>query len=319
MEETYIEINYGKFKYKLLFDGRVNLIRGDSATGKTTLYKILSNYYFGSDSVKLKSNKNIQLFNISHLNGVDIDKSQNNLYILDEGKLEGTKEFANVVNSTNSVFIIITRKSLPNIAYDKEDIYELKYNSIDNSYINSKIYGKINNKYVNKNNLDKILVEDSGSGKDFFSTFNLPVESSKGISNLSKIIKNNSIIVFDSLGSGPYINDITLKSKDFNNYFIHPKSFEYMLLESKIFPQKDIDFIENNKKNEMIINKEKYYYTILREVSKLYNNQNIIYVKSKLPKWYTEIQQKCKICRYINNNFSINLEKLNKNNMLEWS
>lgn len=314
--ETIIDVSSGKLSFSLNFHDRINIIRGDSATGKSTLVRLINNYLTGKGGTKLKSNKIVNIFNINMLNNIPEDFEQRNLYILDEGMVENTIEFAQTIASTNSIFIIISRKSLRNIKYSSKSIYELKYLKDLDVYINSKIYEDLNIS-SNKDKLNNILVEDSKSGYEFFKNYGLDINTSNGNTYISRNIKDNQIIIFDDLGIGPYIEEIVSICKNYNTFIISPKSFEYMLLKSNIFKEQDINDLNTWIYQKYYNNLEEYYFRLLREVSKLYNNDKLIYNKSKLQKWYLEETQFNKINKYIVDTFKINLKELSSNNEKE--
>lgn len=306
---------YNKLTYIMELEHRVTIIQGDSATGKSTLVR----YIEMKDSIKvnIESSKNLLATNINNLlNTIEItgDYKLNSdyIYVLDEYDGVDNPEMAKILNNSSAMFIIITRDSgLPNINYGIDQIYKFK-NSGKYNYL-VKMYNNLNDRELNLEELSDIVTEYSGSGLDFYKVFNnFNVYSSYGNSNITKNLKNNQIIVIDSLGYGPYIKTTIDTISSRNIFIIYPKSFEYLLLIS-LFPN-------TVKYNAEIFNYEKYYYKIAINV---FNEYGLNYSKSKLSGWVLEEAQVTKINDTINSLFNINLNKLNKirlssNSSLKW-
>lgn len=235
------------------------------------------------------------------------------IYIFDEDDGLNNENVINFINNPEYTIIMITRDlTFPEINYSLDDIYEFKESNKYN--ILNKKYNNLNKISTNKEKLDKILTEDSRSGFEFYKNLkNFKVTTSNGNSNILKNIKDNQIIVFDSLGIGPHIKYILWKTSVLNCYMIYPKSFEWLLLESGIFGKTRYE-VEKYK------NEGEYYYKLLRRVSNLYRKP---YSKDRLNKWILENNQYDKVILKIDELFKINLKELNKrlennNNNLKW-
>lgn len=310
MNSQTLEIKGKRINYLLEIQDRITIIRGDSGTGKTTMAKIISQKLRGiNNGFEINTSFCLKEVLVDNIKYPDID--YNNLYILDEGSLETSNQFANFVNKSISHFIIISRDRLPNIMYGFESIYEF-YN--DNGIIKLKRkYEELNDQYVNKQKLDKLIIDGSNSNYQFYNKFkNINVMAYKSNSKISEMIKDNDniIVVFNNVAIGPYIENIYNISRNKNIYFLYPKSFEWLLLNSGIFRQSDIED-EMNYKLYFYINDEEYYTNVLTEVSSRVDIEDLEYNKHKLSPWYLEDSRFNKVINKLNELYNLDLNKIN--------
>lgn len=317
MESIEIKINSPLMNYRLSFNNRVNILRGDSATGKSFLLRLLDN----RRNSKIDIQSTYKLFHINVdmiLNGLPLNDDI--VYILDEGDGIENSEIINLINKSRFKFILITRESdLENVNYGIYQIYNLhqsgKYNISKPSYDYD-----LNNRLLNTDKIVEIVTEDSKSGFEYYYNYNnFSVVSSFGNSNINKYIKDNQIIVIDSLAYGPFIKSLVDISKNRNIFLIYPKSFEWLILTSRIFNISSSKIYELYEKST---NKteEKFYETYLSSES---NKLGIWYSKSKLNTKFIESGNFEKINQRIKELFNIDLVELNsklnnKNDYWSW-
>lgn len=307
----YIKIKSDLVNYDLKFNHRVNIISGDSATGKSTLINLLNN----RKNSKIDVNSNYKLLHlnsdfIEYMKNTNQSFSEEYVYLCDEMDITGEREILNIISKSKYKFILMIRESnLEELSYDISQIYELyqsgKYN------ISRPMYNieKINNN-IKIEDINSILTEDSNSGYEFYKNLNnFDVKSSEGNSNINKYLKNNQFVIVDSVGFGAYIKNFLDMSRERNIFLIYPKSFEWLLLTSEIFRITDRD-IENQFKGVTNIQREKYYEKLLIfECEK----RHLWYSKSKLNNIFLEDKQYTKIIHRLEELFNINLLGLNKN------
>lgn len=314
-------------EYILNLEGRITIITGDSATGKSTLIIYIENYNKDSyNSIKIESEKDL-----IHLTPVMVRNkfklNEDTIYFMDEGDNVKNKEYFTLVNDTRYKFVIITRDvSYPSISYDIEDIYEIKYNN----GINRLVKRYKNNYRTDKlnRNINKIFTEDEKSGYEFYKTLgNYKVFSTKGSSRVPYKIKksSNSIFIVDSLVFGPYINRTLLNLENNNNIFIAPKSFEHLILMSLFaYSEEELKHkLESYRESYHLINKfnindENIYYQML--IDECFG-LGIDYNKSYLPNYFIEKENLGKVLDVINRLYKLSLQTINSNstnNLFNW-
>lgn len=149
--------NKRNIQFKFSIQRKITIIRGDSATGKTTLFQMVSD----ANSTRV-SGVNIScdvpvkaLYETGYK--YELENESGNIYIIDEdfSPLK-TKEFAAIVLRSVNCFIIITRESLPSLPYSYKEIYEIKTSGKFHTL--KKIYPE----YDKFHNRSRIVTEDAG-------------------------------------------------------------------------------------------------------------------------------------------------------------
>lgn len=308
MENIKIKIESELINYNLEFSHRLNIIEGDSATGKSTLLRII-------DGEESSGSKIISNYELVHVNsktlGLMSKLREDIVYILDESDGVNKENVIKILSLNKYKFIIISRElNLSQISFGIDQIYEI-YQSGRYNISRSKYKNELNSRTVNKSKLNEIIAEDSNSGYQYFKEYrNFNVKSIKGNSNINENVRNNQIIVIDSVGYGPYIKELKDRINISNSLVIYPKSFEWLILTSDIFRINSERLEEDYYKSDLGINRENFYLQVLKEKS---IEKNIRYSKSKLNNKYLEKPQFKKINKRINELFKIDIEELNKN------
>ena len=106
----------------------ITVIRGDSATGKTTLINLLSEYEnFGRQSgVTLVCDKRCRVLTETDWE-IRLQNMRDSIIFIDEGnRFIKSTDFARCVRESDNYYVIITRESLYNLPYSVEEIYEMR-------------------------------------------------------------------------------------------------------------------------------------------------------------------------------------------------
>ena len=121
-----IVVQNKKIRYDFELQRNITIIRGDSATGKTTLVEMIQEYYDnGVDSgIELQCDKICIV-----LSGKNWEKQikniEDSIVFIDEGSsFVSSKEFASAIQKTDNYYVIVTRESLETLSYSVSEIYE---------------------------------------------------------------------------------------------------------------------------------------------------------------------------------------------------
>lgn len=169
-----------KIKFDFEIRRNITILRGDSATGKTTLVEMIQEYEeLGSDSgITLQCERNCAV-----LSGRQWEKQlaglSQSIVFVDEGNVfTASKEFAAAIQKTDNYYVLVTRESLETLPYSVTEIYGIRtskhFGDLKQTYNEFfQIYGKP----VGTGTLKPAIVitEDSNSGYQFF--FWIPVLS----------------------------------------------------------------------------------------------------------------------------------------------
>lgn len=191
-------------QFKFTVYRKFTIIRGDSATGKTTLFQMVSDAASSRMSgVTVSCNVPVRPLNESgYLR--ELQEESGRIYVIDEdfGPLK-SMEFAKAATISDNCFLIITRESLSAIPYSYKEIYGIKASGKFHSL------ERIFPDYETLRDADAIVTEDEDSGYEYYKTyFGSKVSSSKGNSNLSKYGSDNTLLIGDGCAIGAYIQDL---------------------------------------------------------------------------------------------------------------
>lgn len=256
-----------KVIFEFSIQRNITVIKGNSATGKTTLLHILYEYLRTGKqsgySVMTDASYYVYLRDevgrswqdaLYPLENTVIFIEENNSFIFG-------KEFAKFVRDSGNYFVLISRSPLKTLPYSIHEIYEIvtegKKTDIKESYHSFKeIYS--NYPILENNKLQNVITEDSNSGYQFFSkAFNkCNVISANGNSNIVKKVKEigdgDTLVIADGAAFGALIENCLDYFESQLNRRISlwlPESFEYLILKSGAIEIKGLaDVLEETSK-----------------------------------------------------------------------
>lgn len=270
--EIRVTVYTKKLHYELTLRRNITVLQGDSATGKTTLVQIIADVQNdvsgpGTEVVCEKPcivltgtlSNALLILNHTKSSVVFVDEQERFLY---------QQEFAEAVLQSDCYFVFITRDRLSMLPYSVSEIYSLKNSGY---YQNTRqVYNTMHQIYPELGpphsvKPDLILTEDSNSGYQMYSAIteerNIACESAFGKGKIAgKILGQDSqkqvAAVVDGAAFGPEIKEtLDIITKRGNGCLWAPESFEYLLLESGIVKDKDLqkmlqapgDYIESGE------------------------------------------------------------------------
>lgn len=138
--QYHVIVQNKRLRYEFDIKRNITIIRGDSATGKTTLYSMiaLAARMGESAGVDIQCEKKCRT-----LDGLDwklvLPTLHDYIIFLDEdNRFLKTTEFAKMVKESDNYYVIITREDLPNLPYSVEEIYGIhtagKYHDMKRVY-----------------------------------------------------------------------------------------------------------------------------------------------------------------------------------------
>lgn len=255
-----ITVKNNVLQYKFEIRRNITIIRGDSATGKTTLVDMIREYYENGEQsgVTLQCDKQCVVLEGRQWK-VLLENIQDSIVFIDEGNaFVASREFAEEVKRSDNYFVIVTRESLATLPYSVEEIYGIKssgkYGALQQTYQEFyRIYGK--QQYDNLFNPEIILVEDSNSGYEFWEYAmqkkNRTVVSAGGKSNIFGKLgfyeDKKVLVIADGAAFGPEMDKVMKKILAGNEKVLYlPESFEWLILKSGVVKDKDINKILEN-------------------------------------------------------------------------
>lgn len=237
-----------KICYRLDVKRNITVLRGDSASGKSELIRLLGAYNSNpsSSGITLICEKKCTVLNEENWQ-LFTETYSDRIFFIDEGNgFLRTTEFADTVKRSDNYYIIISREGMPNLPYSIEEIYGLREGSDSGKYrLPKRIYNEMYRLYGNVpesiSDLNVVVTEDSNSGNEFFSLlFPDKCISSAGKSNITKILSQHFnervLAIVDGAAFGPEMQKC-MELSDASGGAISvyaPESFEYLILQSGI-------------------------------------------------------------------------------------
>ena len=184
-----IVVKNNRLHYEFEIKRNITIIKGDSATGKTTLINMIRQFanLGNASGIEIECDAPCTVLEGNMWQMLLKNLSGNIIFIDEENQFIRQQEFAELVKASDNYFVIITRENLYNLPYSVEEIYGL-YSS--GKYQNTKqIYQEMYHIYPLNQDLsckpDKIIVEDTNSGYEYF----------KAISKEKNIVRMENILI----------------------------------------------------------------------------------------------------------------------------
>ncbi len=295
-----IVVKNNRLHYEFEIKRNITVIKGDSATGKTTLINMLrqAENLGTSSGVEVVCNVPCRILEGANWK-IILENSSGTIFFTDEeNAFINTEEFAEAVKNSDNYYVLITRENLYNLPYSVEEIYGLhcsgKYHDTKRMY--QQMY-RIYSGYQNLPILpEKIITEDSNSGFEFFKSVgekkNISCESAGGKSNIFRLlnqIDNKTVcVITDGAAIGPEMDRLykyALQKK--NVYLYFPESFEWLILKSGLIQEKAVQAILDNPEDFLesreYFSWERFFTKLLVEKTK---DSYLRYSKAKLNEAY---------------------------------
>lgn len=297
-----VVVSAKRLRYDFVVRRNLTVIRGDSATGKTTLVDMIQEHVnnpLGSP-VELSCDKACYVL-AGALWKEQLSGICDSIVFIDEGnEFVRSDEFAGEIQLTDNYYVIVSRESLPSLPYSVEEIYGIrtsgKYGALKQVYHEFyRIYGK--NVLRNKIKPESVVTEDSNSGFQFFkavcSDCNLEGISVNGKSNVFHYLKQSlnrkMLIIADGAAFGPEIDRVWQLLVESDSALYLPESFEWLILSSGILKDKEIENILNEPAEYIesgdYFSWERYFTAVLTDRTK---NTYLAYSKRKLNQAYLD-------------------------------
>ncbi|HIV38649.1 MAG TPA: translation initiation factor 2 [Candidatus Blautia stercorigallinarum] len=295
-----IIINNNRLHYEFEIKRNITIIRGDSATGKTTLINMLrqAENLGASSGIDVVCEVPCRVLEGANWKLILENSSKTIFFTDEENAFIDTEEFAAAVRNSDNYYVLITRENLYTLPYSVEEIYGI--HSSGKYHDTRRIYNQMYQIYSDYQRLpivpEKIITEDSNSGFDFFKAVGeerkISCESADGKSNifhsLERIGKESVCVIADGAAIGPEMDRLykyAVQKKNIHLYF--PESFEWLILQSGLIQGKDIQAIlehpEDYIDSREYFSWERFFTSLLIDRTK---DSYLRYSKAKLNETY---------------------------------
>ena len=299
-------------QFEICVKRSLTILRGNSATGKTTLVEMVSDYAEdGRDSgVDLQCDVPCHVLTGAQWSR-ELSSIEDSIVFIDEGnRFMHSTEFARAVRESSNYYVLVTRRDLPSLPYAVDEVLEL-FNTTSRPvrkgskdyryYAKSRPVYRMSGRHLYSDSglgaviPEAVVVEDSGSGYQFYKAICEPrgiaCYSAGGVGRLrSRVLQCDEaslLVVADGAACGPYVGAL-LGTRAYKKVRLFlPESFEWVLLKSGLLRDKDIpdilsrpfDFIDC----ESFFSWERFFTDLLVKRSA---HTRYAYSKSKLNQQY---------------------------------
>ena len=251
-------VQNNRLRYEFTISRNITIIRGDSATGKTTLLDLLNAYDRDGESSGVLVKCDVPCVVIGGQRWEDnLQFIHNSIVFIDEcNRFIKSEDFAVRVKESDNYFVIVTRDDLPNLPYSVKEIYGIresgKYAGLKQVYNEFYcLYGDVEMLELEQESL--VIAEDSNAGFEFFSGLcdeKIECISANGKSNVFKALQEHReervLVIADGAAFGCEMEKVMQLIKIGRRIALYlPESFEWLILNAGIFDDSELKAILN--------------------------------------------------------------------------
>ena len=242
-----------RIRYDFELKRNLTILRGDSATGKTTLIDMVREYINNreSDSIELICDKQCFVVEGATWKG-QLSVITDSIVFVDEGNsFVFSDDFSETIQQTDNYYVIVSREGLPNLPYSVTEIYGIrtsgKYGGLRKHYNEFyRIYGNLSPEA--EIHPKQVITEDSNAGYQFFQKVcednEIKCASAGGKSQILQAARHafgtDILLIADGAAFGPEIDRVIKFMSGHKNIWLYvPESFEWLILSAN--PLKDSD------------------------------------------------------------------------------
>ena len=251
-------VQNNRLRYEFTISRNITIIRGDSATGKTTLLDLLNAYDRDGESSGVLVKCDVPCVVIGGQRWEEnLQFIHNSIVFIDEcNRFIKSEDFAVRVKESDNYFVIVTRDDLPNLPYSVKEIYGIresgKYAGLKQVYNEFYcLYGEVADAELAQESL--VIAEDSNAGFEFFSGLcdeKVECISANGKSNVFKALQEHReervLVIADGAAFGCEMEKVMQLIKIGRRILLYlPESFEWLILNAGIFDDSELKAILN--------------------------------------------------------------------------
>ena len=251
-------VQNNRLRYEFTISRNITIIRGESATGKTTLLDLLNAYDRDGESSGVLVKCDVPCVVIGGQRWEEnLQFIHNSIVFIDEcNRFIKSEDFAVRVKESDNYFVIVTRDDLPNLPYSVKEIYGIresgKYAGLKQVYNEFYcLYGDVEMLELEQESL--VIAEDSNAGFEFFSGLcdeKIECISANGKSNVFKALQEHReervLVIADGAAFGCEMEKVMQLIKIGRRIALYlPESFEWLILNAGIFDDSELKAILN--------------------------------------------------------------------------
>lgn len=253
-----IKVFNRRVQYKFTINRNLTILRGDSATGKTTLIDMIAAHQSNGESSGVTVQCARPCVVLTAMNWqLNLAQIQDSIVFIDEGDpFVATHEFAAAARASSNYYVIATRTSLFSLPYSITEVYGIKNNAGNRYQGTRRLYSSFYPLYTPATDLptrpDTVIVEDSNAGFAFFSAvckrYGIECISAGGKARMYQAILDCSpekeiLVIADGAAFGPEMERVLSLSHVRPLSIYLPESFEWLILQSGVIHSQKVPAI----------------------------------------------------------------------------
>ena len=241
-----------RIRYDFELRRNLTVLRGDSATGKTTLIEMIQEFINNGEdsSIELRCDKSCHVLEGATWRG-QLSDMRDSIVFIDEGNaFVFSDDFSEAIRNTDNYYVIASREGLPNLPYSVTEVYGIRisgrYGGLKQHYNEFyRIYGTTTPEEVVRPKA--VVTEDSNTGYQFFQNVCeengitcIPAGGKSGLLRMagSAGTVGDILMIADGAAFGPEMDRAIKYLKEHQNVKLYaPESFEWLILSAN--PLKD--------------------------------------------------------------------------------
>ena len=304
-------------KYDFTIRRNFTVVRGDSATGKTTLIEMVRQWIDNDDSgIEVACDRPLRVLSGRNWEQ-DLESITSSIVFIDEqSRFVKSVDFAERAEKSDNYYVLITREKLENLPISVTEIYGIRnsgrYSNLRQEFTENEFYRIYGVEPHHDFAVGKIITEDSNSGYEYWKKLaemrKAECAATGGKSSVLKLLKSeklgNVLAVVDGAAFGSNIEEVLqyIKYLRPNTEVYAPESFEFLVLSSGLIDYKDLEKILKNPENYIASEEypswERYFTDLLMKATA---NTQMSYSKKNLNDFYLSKRNVDKIAEQIPN------------------
>ena len=241
-----IVLSSRRVKYEMTIRRNLTIVKGDSATGKTTLVEMVAEYERnGAESgISISCEKECVVLAGRRWEERLAQIRDSIVFIAEDHRFVASEDFARAIHGTDNYYVIVTREPLENLPYSVDEVYGIrtsgKYGGLVPAY--HEFYHIYDTRHRREEvAADSFLIEDSNAGYDFFRSVvtqqKRPCFSANGKSNVFRwLLAHPSkcpVVIADGAAFGSQMERMEMLKRSGYRFVLYlPESFEWLILSS---------------------------------------------------------------------------------------
>ena len=169
----HITISNRYLKYEFTIRRNITVIKGNSATGKTTLLELIREYNEQEDSGVIVQSEKPCVVVYGRDWKEQLERISGCIVFIDEsGRFTKSKEFSQTIQGTDNYYVIVSREKLDNLPFSIEEIYGIResgrYNGLKPEYTLNEFYHIYGENPEEEFKPEIVVTEDTNSGYEFW-------------------------------------------------------------------------------------------------------------------------------------------------------